>query len=77
MKSAEKELDKLPKTNHKHICNKILSLEQNPRPHGIKKLRHKEEYRLRIGDYRILYTIDDLKKIITIIAVGHRREIYR
>lgn len=76
IRSAEKDMERIPAVIHARINKKILSLEDEPRPRGIKKLTGKEEYRLRTGDYRILYTIDDKKKSITIVAVGHRREIY-
>lgn len=76
IRSAEKELDRLPTTVHARLSKRILALEDNPRPRGIKKLSGREEYRLRVGDYRILYIIDDKKHIITIFAVGHRREVY-
>jgi mRNA interferase RelE/StbE len=75
--SAEKEMDKLPVVVHRRISKRIFSLEENPRPRGIKKLSDREEYRLRVGNYRILYTISDSDKVITIMAVGHRREVYR
>ncbi len=74
---AEKEMDKLPTPIHPRISRKILSLENNPRPRGAKKLSGREEYRLRLGEYRILYTINDRDGIITVFAVGHRREVYR
>jgi mRNA interferase RelE/StbE len=76
IRSVEKEMDRLPSIVHTRLSNKILSLEDNPRPRGFKKLGGREEYRLRVGDYRILYIIDDKKHTITIIAVGHRREVY-
>jgi len=76
IRSAEKELDRLPTTVHARLSKRILALEDNPRPRGIKKLSGREEYRLRVGDYRILYIIDDKRHIITILAVGHRREVY-
>lgn len=75
--AAEKELDKFPTPVHTRISRRILSLEDNPRPRGTKKLSGREEYRLRVGDYRILYTINDEGYIITVFAVGHRREVYR
>jgi len=74
--SAEKELDRLPAAIHARLIKRILSLEDNPRPRGIKKLSGREEYRLRVGDYRILYIIDDRNHIVTIVAIGHRREVY-
>jgi len=75
--SAEKEMDKLPALIHRHISRKILLLEDNPRPRGAKKLSGREEYRLRAGDYRVLYTIDDKGYVVTVFAVGHRREVYQ
>ena len=77
VRTAEKEMDKLPRAIHTRISRRILSLEDNPRPRGVKKLGRREEYRLRVGDYRVLYTIDDKDSIVTILAVGHRREVYR
>ena len=77
LSSAEKEMDKLPIVVHSRISNRILSLENNPRPRGAKKLSGRDEYRLRVGNYRILYTISDSDSALTIIAVGHRREAYR
>ena len=74
---AEKEMDKLPTPIYTRISRKILSLENNPRPRGAKKLSGREEYRLRLGEYRILYSINDRDGIITVFAVGHCREVYR
>ncbi len=75
--TAEKEMNKLPTPIHTRISRKILSLENNPSPRGAKKLSGREECRLRLGEYRILYTINDRDGIITVFAVGHRREVYR
>jgi len=74
--SAEKEMDKLPALIHRRISRKILLLEDNPRPRGAKKLSGREEYRLRAGDYRVPYTIGDKGHMVTVFAVGHRREVY-
>jgi len=71
VRTAAKEMDKLPGAIHARISRRILSLEDNPRPRGVKKLSVREEYRLRLGDYRVLYTIDDKRCIITVFAVGH------
>jgi mRNA interferase RelE/StbE len=54
----------------------LLALEDNPRPAGAKKLHGEDSYRLRVGDYRVLYTIDDQSRVVTVYAVGHRREVY-
>lgn len=75
--SAEKEMSKLSPEIRNRISNRILSLENNPRPRGTKKLSDRDEYRLRVGDYRILYAINDSDNAVTIIAIGHRREAYR
>ncbi len=77
IRAAEKEMDKIPAAMYTRISSRILSLEDRPRPVGSKKLSSREEYRLRVGDYRILYIIDDKVHMVTIIAIGHRGEIYR
>ncbi|MBI2957860.1 MAG: type II toxin-antitoxin system RelE/ParE family toxin [Chloroflexi bacterium] len=75
--SAEKELKKTPALVRERIARKVLSLEDDPRPRGVRKLSGREEYRIRVGDYRILYTIVDSEFLVTVLALGHRREIYR
>lgn len=74
---AEKELKALPPRVRDRVAARLLTLEDNPRPVGVKKLQGEESYRLRIGDYRILFAIDDQQQQITIYAIGHRREVYR
>ena len=76
-RSAEKELARLPETLHHRIAAKLLELENNPRPLGVQKLHGHDGYRIRVGDYRVLYLIDDQIKTIQITAIGHRREVYR
>ena len=76
-RSAEKELDALQENLRERILRRLLTLEENPRPSGIKKLQGQESFRLRVGDYRVLYTIDDKSKQVFILGVGHRREVYR
>jgi mRNA interferase RelE/StbE len=76
IRSVEKEMNRLSVSVHTRFSQRILTLEDNPRPRGVKKLSGREEYRLRVGDYRILYIIDDKNRIVTIVAVGHRREVY-
>ncbi len=56
---AKREMDRLPDNIQKRISEKILNLESNPRPPGIRKLQGGEGYRLHIGDYRVLYTVND------------------
>ncbi|MBF0384771.1 MAG: type II toxin-antitoxin system RelE/ParE family toxin [Candidatus Omnitrophica bacterium] len=74
---AEKDLDKIPRQSFAKIRNTILNLGKNPRPHGAVKLTEVEGYRVRFGDYRILYRIDDGAKIIYIYRVRHRKDVYR
>ena len=75
--SAEKEMDKLPLPIHRRISRKIILLEDNPRLIGASKLSGREEHRVRVGDYRVLYIIDYRRHVVTVFAVGHRREVYR
>ena len=75
--SAEKEMDALPEKVFRRVTDAILRLETDPRPTGCKKLRGIDQYRLRVGPYRILYLVDDGEGLVHIVAVGHRREVYR
>lgn len=74
--SAEREMASLPKSVFRTVSRKILALESNPRPQGCKKLSGREEYRLRVGDYRVLYIVSDAAKTIEIVAVGNRKDVY-
>ena len=76
-RSAEKEVDRLSPKVFNRVVDAILRLEANPRPRGSTKLRGAEGYRLRIGPYRVLYIVDDARKVVEVVAVGHRREVYR
>jgi len=76
-RSAEREMNRLPEVFHSRIGEKILALEGEPRPSGSRKLEGGEGYRLRVGDYRVLYTIDDQKQRVLIYSIAHRREAYR
>jgi len=74
---AEKEFLKLPARVKASLTKKILSLEDNPRPLGAKKLKETDYYRIRVGDFRAIYSIDDNERTVKILSIGHRREIYR
>jgi mRNA interferase RelE/StbE len=76
-KSAVKELKALPNTTLKRMIDKINSLAINPRPSGCKKLSGDEKYRIGVGDYRILYAINDDILLIYIVKVAHGREVYK
>ena len=75
--SARKDLDDLDKKVFTQIKNKIISLASNPRPSGSLKLTAEEGYRIRSGNYRILYRIDDKNNIIYVYRIKHRKESYR
>ena len=75
---AQKDFLRLLPPYDNSIKKAIDGLVNDPRPHGAKKLSGAADgYRVRTGDYRILYTIDDQKKIVTIYRIRHRREVYR
>lgn len=78
MSSAAKELEKLPKNIQRQIDGKITGLGVDPKPSGTKKLKTKmPQWRIRIGDYRIVYTVDDEKQVVIVNVVGHRSHVYR
>jgi mRNA interferase RelE/StbE len=75
--SAQKELDALDDSIFTRIDQRILALAVNPRPAGCKKLKgYKDLWRLRVGDYRVIYAIDDAAKKIYVTRIAHRREVY-
>ena len=73
---AQKQLGKIPAPYFNRIVKAINALEANPRPPGYKKLTARPGYRIRIGDYRVIYKIEDKVLTILIIEIGHRREVY-
>ncbi|NMG10760.1 type II toxin-antitoxin system RelE/ParE family toxin [Brasilonema sp. UFV-L1] len=73
-----KQLKKLPNDIRDRINEKILELAENPRPSGVVKLEGgNDTYRIRVGSYRVLYDVFDDVLLISVIRVGHRREVYR
>jgi len=74
---AQRVLDRLPKSDFQAVIEAIKDLAQTPRPRGIEKVKTTGLWRIRQGDYRIIYAIDDNQQLITIVRIGHRREIYR
>lgn len=76
-RSAERELRDLPGRDRLHLARRIHDLSQRPRPNGREKLSGQDAYRIRRGDYRIVYTVDDEQRLIQIYRIGHRREVYR
>ena len=77
-KSARRELETVStKADRKRIIRRIGMLADNPRPPGAAKLSGRERYRIRQGNYRILYTIEDGVLIVQVIKIGHRKDVYR
>jgi mRNA interferase RelE/StbE len=77
--SAAKELDGVePRAVRARIVSRIQGLAQTPRPHRSQKLAGEEErYRIRQGAYRIVYAVDDVTRVVEVVKIGHRREVYR
>jgi len=76
-KQAFKELEKISEPHYSRIKKAIYDLADNPRPHGYKKLQGIDGYRIRVGDYRIIYDIFDNELVVEIITLGNRKDIYR
>jgi len=76
-RSAAKELAELPKQDRLRVIARIENLAHDPRPSGSEKLSGQERYRVRQGDYRILYEIHDHVLVVVVVRFGHRREVYR
>lgn len=74
---AQKQIAKLDKKIIPVVKEAIAGLALNPRPNGYKKLKGEEAYRIRVGDYRVIYEIEDDKIIVTVVSVGHRKDIYK
>ena len=75
---AQAELSALPKTDREKVDAKILSLADNPRPAGVEKLVGDDGlYRIRVGDYRVVYSIHDDVLLVLVVRIGHRGEVYR
>ncbi len=75
--SARKELDALDDSTFDRIDRKLGALPENPRPSGCKKLHgYRDLWRIRVGDYRVIYRIDDTARVIDIVPIAHRRDVY-
>lgn len=75
---AKRDLAALSADLQTRIVTALRKLEENPRPSGVEKLKGEENaYRLRVGDYRILYEVHDKRLLVLIVKIGHRRDVYR
>lgn len=77
--AALRTLQSLPRDIRERVRDKIDSLAENPRPHGVKSLQGSQKgyLRIRIGEYRVVYRVEDERLLVLVVAVGHRREVYR
>ncbi len=76
-RSAAKELRKLPPEAQQRIRQAVRKLADDPRPSKCKKLQGRDDYRVTVGDYRVIYEVDDDAEVVTVWRVGHRRNVYR
>lgn len=75
--SAAKELEAVPKKDRRRLVTRIRNLSGEPRPPGCERLSGHDLYRVRQGNYRVLYTVHDVELVVVVVTIGHRREIYR
>jgi mRNA interferase RelE/StbE len=73
-RKAHRELDRIYEPDFSRIAEAILKLEDDPRPRGCRKLRGLEGWRIRVGDWRVIYHIDDEERVVAVVAIRHRRE---
>ena len=73
---AKRELSKIDSPHFEAVSENLLALGENPRPQGCKKLRGRNGWRIRVGDYRVIYEIDDATETVIVLNVGHRKDIY-
>jgi mRNA interferase RelE/StbE len=74
---AQRSLSRIVAQDRDRISSAIRRLADEPRPRGVKKLSGRDAWRIRVGDYRVLYEIHDERLVILVVDIGHRREIYR
>jgi mRNA interferase RelE/StbE len=73
---AQRTLDRLPQTDFEAVVEAVKELAQTPRPRGMEKVKTTGLWRIRQGDYRIIYAIDYNQQLVTVVRIGHRREMY-
>jgi mRNA interferase RelE/StbE len=76
-KSVQKELNRLPDDIVRRILARLAGLETTPRPPDVKRLKGRDAWRIRVGDYRVIYEIHDRALQIMVVTIGHRRQVYR
>ena len=76
-RSARKQMERISGEIETRVLARLSELEANPRPSGCKKLKNRDAWRIRVGDYRVIYEIHDKVLQVVVVTVGHRREVYR
>ncbi len=76
-RDAQRALARIREPDYSRILTAIQALVNDPRPRGCKKLRNRDAWRIRIGDYRVIYEINDRQLVVTVVDVGNRRDVYR
>ena len=78
VKHAQRQIRNLSPQIHKRVLTRIRALADDPRPHGVIRMAGEDDlYRIRVGEYRVIYSIEDDILLVLVVSVGHRREIYR
>ena len=77
LRRAQRSLGRLPQRDYERVRDAIRALADEPRPPGCRKLTGRDSWRIRVGRYRVIYEIDDTVRIVSVLDVGHRRDVYR
>ena len=77
LRRAQKELAQISRGDYERVVEAIRELVNNPRPNGCRKLAGREGWRIRVGDFRVIYEVDDGQRSVTVLHVGNRRDVYR
>ena len=77
LRRAQRQLARLPLQDFERVRDAVRALSNDPRPDGCKKLTGRDGWRIRVGQYRVIYEIDDVVRVVTVLDVGNRRDIYR
>jgi len=76
LRRAQKALAQVPVRDYKRLKDSIAALAANPRPHGCLKLSARPGWRIRMGDYRVIYEVDDRNRTVTVLDIGYRKDVY-
>jgi len=77
LRRAQKESQRLPREDYERVRDAIRALADEPRPAGCVALTGRDGWRIRVGNYSVIYEINDTQHLVTILHVGHRRDVYR